>query len=141
MASTSAVSHLIDNQFAIQPVQQVQRAVLSHQPVYGHLGACRSAGLIFRYCVTSGEPATEQGDAVSARDVSEGRSYPPTVNEERHGLAADADIDALALKLKGGDLAGSRMFAGHLDGDVLREGANKSLGTKTHHSKLLILNG
>ncbi|MFQ1750483.1 hypothetical protein ACK34N_11355 [Aeromonas veronii] len=23
----------------------------------------------------------------------------------------------------------------------LREGANKSLGTKTHHSKLLILNG
>ncbi len=94
------------------------RAVLGYQPVYGHLGADCSAGLILRYCVTSGEPATEQGDAVSARDVSEGRSYPPTVNEERHGLAADADIDALALKLESRELAGSRMFAWHLVWDA-----------------------
>ncbi len=42
----------------------------------------------------------------------------PSVNEEGHCLSADADIDALTLELEGGDLAGLRMFAGHLDGDV-----------------------
>jgi len=59
VASTSAVIRLIDNRLAIEPVQQVQRAVLSHQSVYGHLGAGRSAGLILRYGVTRGEPAAE----------------------------------------------------------------------------------
>lgn len=118
-ASTSAVCGLVDNRLTIEPVQQVPRAVLSHQPVYGHLGTCRSAGLILRYCVTRGEPAAEQCDAVAARDVGERGAYPPPVNEEGHGLPADVDIDALALLLKGGELASLRMFAGHLDGDVL----------------------
>lgn len=70
-ASTSAVSLLIDNWLAVEPVQQVQRAVLSHQPVYGHLGAGCSAGFILRYGVTSSEPATEQSNAVAAWDVGE----------------------------------------------------------------------
>lgn len=110
--------HLIDNRLAIETVQQVQRAVLGYQSVYCHLGAVRSAGLILGYGVTRGQPTTEQRDAVATRNVGERRSYPPPVNKERHGLAADVDIDALALELKGGELAGLRMFAGHLDGDV-----------------------
>ncbi len=61
----------IDNRLAVEPVQQVQRAVLGYQSVYGHLGAGRSAGLILRYYVTSGEPATEQRDAVATGDVSD----------------------------------------------------------------------
>lgn len=65
------------------------RAVLGHQSVYGHPGAGRSAGLILRDCVTRGE------------------------------RGADVDIHALALELKGGELAGLRMFARYLDGDVL----------------------
>ncbi len=113
-----ALLQLIDNLLAIEPVKQVQRAVLSHQPVYGHLGTGRSAGLILRYCITSGEPATEQCNAVAARDMGEGRSYPPPVNEERHGQPTDVDIHALALELEDGELAGLRIFAGHLDGDV-----------------------
>ena len=40
------------------------------------------------------------------------------MNEERHSLPADVDIHALTLELEGGELAGLRMFAGHLDGDV-----------------------
>lgn len=110
-ASTRAVSRLIDNRLAIKPVQQVQRAVLSHQPVYCHLGAGSSAGLILGYCVTSGEPAIEQRDAIAARDVGERGADAPPMNEERHGLPADVDIDALALELEGGDLASLRMFA------------------------------
>lgn len=117
-ASTSAVSRLIEHRLAIEQVQQVQGAILSHQPVYGHLGAGSSTGLILRYCVTCGEPATEPCNAVATRDVGERRSYPPPVNEERHSLPAYVDIDALTLELEGGELAGLRMFAGHLDGDV-----------------------
>lgn len=98
----------------------MQRAVLGYQPVYGHPGTGRSAGLIFRDCVTRGEPATEQGYAVAARDVRERRPYTPPVNEEGHGLPADVDIHALALELEGSELAGLRMFAWHLDGDVFR---------------------
>lgn len=109
----------IDNGLAIEPVQQVQRAVLSHQSVDGHLGAGRSAGLILRNCVTSGEPAAEQGDAVAARDVSERSSYAPPMNEEKRGLATDVDIHALALELEGGEFAGLWMFARYLDGHVL----------------------
>lgn len=66
-----ALLQLIDNLLAIEPVQQMQRAVLGHQSVYGHLGACRSAGLILWYCVTSGEPAAEQRDAIATRDMGE----------------------------------------------------------------------
>lgn len=69
--STSAVSRLIEHRLAIEPVKQVQRAVLGHQSVYGHLGAGSSAGLIFRYCVTRGEPATKQCDAIATRNVGE----------------------------------------------------------------------
>lgn len=116
--STSTVSCLIDNRLAIEPVQQVPRAVLGHQSVNGHLGASRSAGLILRHGVTSGEPATEQGYAVATRDVRERRPYTPPVNEERHGLPADVDFDALPLELESGELPGLRMFAGCLDGDV-----------------------
>lgn len=83
-ASTSAVSCLIDNRLVIETVQLVQRAVLGHQSVYGHLGAGCSAGLIFRYCITSGEPAAEQCYPVATWDVRERRPYIPTVNEERH---------------------------------------------------------
>ncbi len=79
-ASTSAVSRLVDNRLAIESVQQVPRAVLSHQPVYGHLGTGRSAGLIFRYGVTRGEPATDQRNALATRDVGERRPYTPPVN-------------------------------------------------------------
>lgn len=117
--STNAIRSLIDNRFAIEPVKQVQRAVLGHQSVYGHLGAGRSARLILRYGVTSGEPATEQRNAVAARDVGERRSYPPPVNKERHGLPTDVDIHALALELKTGELTGLRVLARYLDGDVL----------------------
>ena len=85
-ASTSAVSCLIDNQFAIE---QVLRAVLSHQPVDRYLGTGCSAGLIFRYCITSGEPAAEQCYPVATWDVRERRPYIPTVNEERHALPSD----------------------------------------------------
>ena len=77
----------------------MQRAVLGHQSVYGYLGTGRSAGLILRDCVTSGEPATEQRDAIATRDVSERRSY-PSVNEKGHRLPADVDIDALPLSSK-----------------------------------------
>lgn len=118
-ASTSAVSRLIDNRLAIKPVQQVQRAVLSYQPVNGHLGAGSSAGFILGYCVASSEPAAEQCDAVATRDVGERGAYPLPVNEEGHGLPADVDIHALALLLKGSELAGLRVLARHLDGDVL----------------------
>ncbi len=119
-ASTSAVSRLIDNRLAIESVLQVQRAVLGYQPVYGHLGTGRSAGLIFRDCVTCGEPTAEQGNAVATRNVGERRTDTSPVNEKGHSLAADVDIHALALELEGGELAGLRMFAGHLDGDVFR---------------------
>ncbi|WP_279474397.1 hypothetical protein [Aeromonas caviae] len=54
-ASTSAVSRLIDNRLAVESVQQVPRAVLGHQSVYGHLGAGHSAGLIFGSSRLSGE--------------------------------------------------------------------------------------
>lgn len=118
--STGAVSRLIDNRLAIEPLQQVQRTVLSHQPVYSHLGACSSAGLILRYCVTSCEPASEQRDAVTTGDMGERRPYAPPVNQEGHGLAADVDIHALPLELKGGELTGLQMFAGDSDGDVFR---------------------
>ncbi|MEN9533034.1 MAG: hypothetical protein RIQ83_2258 [Pseudomonadota bacterium] len=97
----------------------MQRAVLGYQPVYGHLGAGRSAGLILGDCVTRSEPATEQRDAVAARDVGERGADAPPVNKERHCLATDVDIHALALELKGGELTGFRVLAGHLDGDVL----------------------
>lgn len=117
--SVCALLQLVDNRLAIESVKQVQRAVLSHQSVYGHLGAGRSAGLILRDCVTRSEPAAEQCNAVAARDVGERGAYTPPVNEEGHGLAANVDIDALALELKGGELAGLRMFARYLDGDVL----------------------
>ena len=50
--------------------------------------------------------------------MGEGRTDTSPVNEEGHGLPADVDIHALALEFEGGDLAGLRMFAGHLDGDV-----------------------
>ena len=110
--------HRVDNRFAIESVQQVQRAVLGYQPVYGHPGTGRSAGLILRDCVTRGEPASEQRNAVATRDVGERRSYPPPVNKKGHGLSADVDIHALALELEGGELASLRMFAGYLDGDV-----------------------
>ena len=72
-ASTSAVSCLIDNRLAIEPVQQVQRAVLSHQSLDSHLGAGRSAGLILRYGVTRGEPATEQCNPIATGDMGERR--------------------------------------------------------------------
>lgn len=117
-ASTSAVSRLIDNWLAIEPVQQVQRAVLGDQSVYGHLGTGRSAGLILGYGVTSGEPAAEQRDAIAAWDVGQRGANTPSVDKEEHSLPTDVDIDALALELEGGELAGLRMFAGHLDGDV-----------------------
>lgn len=87
-ASTSAVSRLIDNRFAIEMVQQLQGAVLSHLSVDGHPGTGRSAGLILGYGVTSGEAATEQCNAVAARDVVERGANAPAVNEEGHGLAA-----------------------------------------------------
>lgn len=96
-ASTSAVSRLIDNWLAIEPVQQVQRAVLGDQSVYGHLGTGRSAGLILGYGVTSGEPAAEQCNAVATRDVGERGADAPPVNEEGHGLPTDVDIHTLAL--------------------------------------------
>ncbi len=83
-ASTSAVSCLIDNRLAIETVQLVQRAVLGHQPVYGHLGTGCSARLIFRYCIKSGEPPAEQCYPVATWDVRERRPYIPPVNEERH---------------------------------------------------------
>lgn len=118
-ASTSAVSRPIDNRLAIKPVQQVQRAVLNHQPVDGHLGAGRSAGLILGYGVTSDEPAAEQCDTIATGDMGERCTDAPTVNEEGHGLPADVDIHALSLQHEGGELANLRMFAGHLDGDVL----------------------
>lgn len=118
-APTSAVSHLIDNRLAIESVQQVPRAVLGYQLVYGHLGAGHSAGLIFRDCVTRGEPATEQCNAVAAWDVGERGAYPPPVNEKGHSLTIDGDIHALPLELEGRELAGLRMFAWYLDGDVL----------------------
>ncbi len=38
------------------------------------------------------------------------------MDEEGHGLPAD--VDALVLEFEGGELAGLRMFAGHVDGDV-----------------------
>ena len=95
------------------------RAVLSHQPGDGHLSAGRSAGLILRDCVTRSEPAAEQCDAVAAWDVSERRTDAPPVNEKGHSLSADVDIHALPLELEGSELAGLRMFAGNLDGDVL----------------------
>lgn len=117
--STTAVCGLVDNRLAVESVPQVPRAVLGYQPVYGHLGAGRSAGLILRHGVTRGQPATEQGYAVAARDVGERGAYPPPVNEEGHSLTADVDIHALPLELEGGELASLRMFAGHLDGDVL----------------------
>ena len=104
--STSAVSCLIDDRLAIELVQQVQRAVLGYQSVYGHLGADRSAGLILRDCVTSGEPATEQRDAVATRDMGERGLYPPPVNEKGHSLSTDVDFDALPLELEGGEFAG-----------------------------------
>lgn len=116
--STSAVSNLVDNRLAIEPVQQMQRAVLSQQPVYGHLGAGRSTGLILGYGVTSGEPATEQCYPVATRDMGERGADAPPVNKKGHGLATDGYIHALTLELEGGELAGLRMFAGHLDGDV-----------------------
>lgn len=97
----------------------MQRAVLGYQPVYGHLGTGSSAGLILRYCVTSGEPTAEQGNALATRDMGERRSYPPPVNEEGHSLAPDVDIHVLPLELESGELTGMRMFVGHLDGDVL----------------------
>ena len=75
----------------------MQRTVLGYQSVYGHLGAGRSAGLILRYGVTSSEPTAEQRNAVATRDVGEGRSYSPPVNEEGNSLPSDVDIDALAL--------------------------------------------
>ncbi|MGL5308053.1 MAG: hypothetical protein ACRC9Y_18315 [Aeromonas veronii] len=78
----------------------MQRAVLSHQSVYGHLGAGRSAGLILRDCVTRSEPAAEQRDAIAARDVGERRTNTSPVNEEGHSLPANVDIDALALELE-----------------------------------------
>ncbi len=118
VASTGAVSCLIDNRLAIESVQQMPRAVLGHQSVYGHLGADRSAGLILRYCVTRGEPTAEQGNAVATRDMGERRSYPPPVNEERHGLPADVDIHTQALELEGGELIGLRVLSWYLDGDV-----------------------
>ena len=118
--STSAVSRLIDNRLAIETVQQMQRTVLGYQSVYGHLGAGRSAGFILGYCVTRGEPTAEQGNAVATRNVGERRTDTSPMNEKGHGLAADVDIDALALELEGSELAGLRMFAGHLDGDVFR---------------------
>ena len=120
VASTGAVSRLIDNRLAVESVQQVPRAVLGYQPVYGHLGTGRSAGLILGYGVTRGEPATEQGYAVAAWDVSERGADAPPVNKKRHGLSADVDIHTLALELKGGELASLRMFAGYLDSDVFR---------------------
>lgn len=98
----------------------MQRTVLGYQSVYGHLGAGRSAGLILRYCVTRSEPASEQRNAIATGDMGERRPYPPPVKEEGHSLAADVDIHALAPELKGGELASLRMFAGYLDGDVLR---------------------
>ena len=118
VSSTSTVSGLIDSRLAIEPVQQMQRAVLGHQSVYGHLGTGRSAGLILWYYVTSGEPATEQRDAIATRDVGERGPNAPPMNEERHGLAADVDIDALALELKTGEFTGLRVFARYFDGDV-----------------------
>lgn len=117
-ASTSAVSRLIDNCLAIKPVQQVHRAVLSHQPVYGHLGAGSSAGFILGYCVASSEPAAEQCYPVATRDVGERGTDVPPMNEKGHGLAADVDIHALALEFEGGELASLPMFAKHFDGDV-----------------------
>lgn len=116
--STSAVCGLIDNRLAVESGQQVPRAVLSHQPGYGHLGAGRSTGLILGYGVTSGEPATEQCYPVATRDMGERGADAPSMDKERHGLAADVDIHALALELESGKLASLRMFAGHLDGDV-----------------------
>ncbi|MGL5472125.1 MAG: hypothetical protein ACRDCT_28775, partial [Shewanella sp.] len=91
-ASTSAVSHLVDNRLAIKTVQQVQRAVLGHQSVYGHLGAGRSAGLMLRDCVTRSEPAAEQRDAIAARDVGERRTDTSPMNEKGHRLPTDVDI-------------------------------------------------
>lgn len=120
VASTSAVSRFIDNRLAVESAQQVPRAVLGHQSVYGHLGTGRSAGLLLGDCVTSGQPTSEQRDAVATRDMGERRPYPPPVNEEGHCLAADVDIHALALELESRELAGSRMFAGDPDGDVFR---------------------
>ena len=117
--STSAVSRLIEHRLAIEPVQQVLRSVLGHQSVDSHLGTGRSAGLILRYGVTSCEPASEQRDAVTTRDVGERRTDTPPMNEEGHGLPADVDIHALALELKGGELASLRVFAWYFDSDVV----------------------
>lgn len=86
-ASTSPVSHLIDNLLAVESVQQVPRAVLCYQPVKGPPGTGRSAGLILRDCVTSREPTAEQRDAIAARDVGEQGGDAPPVNEEGHCLA------------------------------------------------------
>ncbi len=119
-ASTTAVSNLVDNRLTIEPVQQVQRAVLGYQPVNGHLGAGSSAGFILGYCVASSEPAAEQCDAVATRDVCERGANAPPVNKKRHCLPTDVDIHALALELEGGELAGLRVLARYLDGDVFR---------------------
>lgn len=102
------------------PVQQVQRAVFGHQPGYGYLDASCATGLILRYCVACDKSATEQCYAVATRDVGERSIHTSPMNEKRYGLSTDVDIHALALELEGGELASLRMFAWHLDGDVLR---------------------
>jgi FlaA1/EpsC-like NDP-sugar epimerase len=55
----------------------------------------------------------------------------------RDELRPDGDIAIEVTGLRPGE----KLYEELLIGDDAREGANKSLGTKTHHSKLLILNG
>ena len=64
---------LVDNRLAVESVQQVPRYWATSRSM-GHLGTSRSAGLIFRYCVTSGEPATDLRDMVTTRDMGERRT-------------------------------------------------------------------
>ena len=68
--------------------------------------------------VTRSEPATEQRDAIAARDVGERGADTPPVNQEGHRLPTDVDIHALAFEFEGCEFPGLWMFAGHLDGDV-----------------------
>lgn len=66
--------------------------------------------------MVSCDPATKQGDGVATWEVGERSADTSTVDKE--GFHVSNDVDTMPLETTGGELAGLRMFAGHLDGDV-----------------------